>query len=82
MTLQLRKKKQTNHEKGGKMNSDIYEVTYTNEAAEKISIRLAAVSTENAKDIFTKTFAYEPSLITYCGKIATMTDCCEGAPNE
>ena len=64
------------------MNSDIYEVTYTNEASEKISIRLAAVSTENAKDIFTKTFSYEPSLITYCGKIATMTGCCEGAPNE
>jgi|TARA_E500000318_G_scaffold83384_1_gene79011 hypothetical protein len=64
------------------MNEDIYEVTYANEAQEKISIRLAAVSIDNAKDIFTKTFAQEPTLITYCGKIATLTDCCEGAPNE
>ena len=64
------------------MNQDIYEVTYLDDAQKKLSVRLAAVSIEDAKDIFIRSFDKQPTLIAYCGKRATMTDCCEGAPNE
>ena len=64
------------------MNEDIYEVSYADGDGIQTSIRLVADSIENAKNIFEKTFAQEPNLISYCGKRLQITDCCEGAPNE
>jgi len=64
------------------MNEDIYEISYADEDGFQARVRLAAISIENAKNIFEKTFAREPNLISYCGKRLQITDCCEGAPNE